>query len=97
MAVGDMIADIQSIAAAAYLDVQPSGTVEAVIHNIWHEDDITISRYDGTNAVALPKIVGAGLESNLQIHVGNTDRIRVQNNHASAAKLIGYDGMVTHT
>lgn len=96
MAVGDMVADIQSIAAGAYLDIQPSGTVEWVIHNIYHEYDITIERYDGVNALNFYSATGKGVLADFFFHVGNTERIRVKNDHASAAKLIGYDGVITH-
>lgn len=95
MAVGDVVADIQSITAAARIDIQPGAGVEWVINNIYHEDDITIERFDGTNVIAFEVVKGAGVYAKHNFRVNNTDRIRVQNNHASVAKLIGYDGVQT--
>ena len=53
MAVGDVVSGQSSIAAAAYLDIQPGAGVEWVIHNIYHEYDIELSQYDGTNTLVL--------------------------------------------
>lgn len=95
MAVGDMVADVQSIAAGSYLDILPSGTVEIVIHNIVHESDATLNRYDGTNSIDLETQYGKGGWYGYFFHCGNVDRYRVKNSN-SAAKLIAYDGIVTH-
>jgi len=97
MAVGDVVADIQSIAAGAYLDIQPGAGVEWVIHNIYHESDIQLELYDGTNSLIFDTDAGAGIYAKYAFHVKNTIRIRVKNTHATLAKLIGYDGICTHT
>lgn len=94
MAVGDAVADIQSIATTAYLDIQPGSGAEWVIHNIYHESDVTVERYDGTNALIFATEIGAGSINFANMHCNNTDRIRVKNINA-ASKLIGYDGIVT--
>jgi hypothetical protein len=94
MAVGDVVADIQSIAAAAYLDIQPSAGVEWVIHNIYHEHDIELSKYDGTNSLAFDTETGPGIHAKYAFHCNNMDRVRVKNTNVSA-RLIGYDGVQT--
>jgi hypothetical protein len=94
MAVGDVFSGISSIAAAAYLDIQPSAGVEAVIHNIYHESDVQIEFYDGTNSLIFDTDTGAGVYAKYAFHVINARRIRVKNT-AIAAKLIGYDGVQT--
>ena len=94
MAVGDIFSGLSSIAAAAYLDIQPAVGVEAVIHNIYHDSDIQLEFYDGTNSLIFDTDTGAGIYAKYAFHVTNTIRIRVKNTNA-AAKLIGYDGMVT--
>jgi hypothetical protein len=96
MAVGDVKSGISSVAAAAYLDIQPTGTEEWVIHNIYHESDIQLEFYDGTNSCVFDTDPGSGVYAKYAFHVKNAIRIRVKNT-ASAAKLIGYDGICTHT
>jgi len=95
VAVGDVFSGLASVAAAGYLDILPTGTVEAVIHNIYHESDIQLEFYDGTNSCVFDTDAGAGIYAKYAFHVNATRRIRVKNT-ATAAKLIGYDGIVTH-
>jgi len=95
LAVGDVVNEITSIAAGAYLDLQPSGTIEWVIHNIYHESDIQLEYYDGTNSLVFDTDAGAGVYAKFAFHCTNAHRIRVKN-AAGTAKLIGYDGIVTH-
>lgn len=97
MAVGDVTKGLQSIAAGAYLDIQPSSPAEWVIHNIYHEYDVTIEVYDGTNSLTFDTDAGAGAYAKYAFHCTNAQRIRVKNTHVSAAKLVGYDGVITHT
>ena len=94
MAVGDVFSGLSSIAAAAYLDIQPSSGIEAVIHNIYHESDVQMEFYDGTNSLIFDTDSGAGVYTKYAFHVTNAKRIRVKNTAASA-KLIGYDGVQT--
>jgi nicotinic acid phosphoribosyltransferase len=95
MAVGDVFSGLSSVAAGDYLDIQPSGTVEAVIHNIYHASDIQLEFYDGTNSLIFDTDTGAGVYAKYAFHVTNGLRIRVKNISASS-QLIGYDGIVTH-
>ena len=94
MAVGDVFSELSSVAAAGYLDIQPSAGVEVVIHNIYHDSDIQLEFYDGTNSLIFDTDVGAGIYAKYAFHVTNARRIRVKNT-AAVAKLIGYDGIVS--
>ncbi len=94
MAVGDVVSDIQSIASGSYLDIRPGAGAEWVIHNVYHEDAVQISFYDGVNEITFDLDTGAGSWRWEELHCNNTRRYRVKNN-AGVAKLIGYDGIVT--
>lgn len=94
MAVGDTFSGLSSVAAGAYLDIQPGAGVEAVIHNIYHASDVQLEQYDGSNSLIFDTDTGAGIYAKYAFHVTNTIRIRVKNTTAGSI-LIGYDGIVT--
>lgn len=94
-AVGDVVADCQSIASAALLDIQPGAGVEWIIHNIGFTHEVELQRYDGTDTAAMVTFSGPGWQNFFPgIHVNNTQRIRVKNNDASS-RVICYDGIIT--
>jgi len=95
MAVGDVVSDVQSIAAGAYLALQPAGTVEWVVHNVGHESDAELHLYNGTDDLTVSKHYGNDAWLGYQFHCKNTVYWRIKNSN-TAAKLIGYDGVVTH-
>jgi len=92
MAVGDVKSGLSSVNASAYLDIQPPSGEEWVIHNIFHESDVQLEFYDGTNALVFDTDTGAGVYAKYAFHVTNTRRVRVKNT-ATTPKLIGYDGV----
>lgn len=94
MAVGDVKSEISSVNAGAYLNVQPPAGEEWVIHNIYHESDVELHFYDGTNSLVFDSDAGAGVYAKYAFHVTNSRYIRVKNTAASA-KLIGYCGVQT--
>ena len=94
MAVGDVVSDLQSIAAGSYMDIRPGSGIEWVIHNIYHEDRVQLSFYDGTNEIIFDVDYGLGVWAWYEFHCNNTRRIRIKN-MAASAKLIGYDGIIT--
>ena len=94
MAVGDVVSDLQSIGAGSYLDIRPGSGIEWVIHNIYHEDRVQLSFYDGTNEIIFDVDYGLGVWAWYEFHCNNTRRIRIKN-MAASAKLIGYDGIIT--
>lgn len=98
MAVGDKYILHSSVNAGAFLDAQPGGSTEIVIHNIYVPDvcPITVERYDGTNSLVFTgTLVGPLILTNLQHHCTNGDRIRVKNTHGSNAYRLAVDGVYT--
>ncbi len=96
MAVGDVVSDISaSVAAASYATIQPAGTVEWCINNIYHEDAVSFEFYDGTNSIIFDTDTAAGVLRG-PFRVTNANYLRVRNDHASVAKDIAYDGVITH-
>jgi hypothetical protein len=94
VAVGDVKSALSSVAASAYLDIQPPSGEGWVLHNIYHESDVQLELYDGTNSLVFDTDTGAGVYAKYAFHVTNSIRIRVKNT-AAATKLIGYDGVQT--
>jgi len=92
LAVGDVKSGLSSIAASGYFDIQPPFGEEWILHNIYHESDVQLEFYDGTNSLVFDTDTGAGVYAKYVFHVINTRRIRVKNT-AATAKLIGYDGV----
>lgn len=95
MALRDTRSEITSIAAGAYMDILPTGTEEWVIHNIYHEAEAALYYYDGTNNLLIDTDAAGGAWLGYAFHCNATHRIRVKNNNVGA-KLIGYDGVLTH-
>lgn len=94
-AVGDVVADCQSITTGSTLDIQPGAGVEWIIHNIGFTHEVELQRYDGTNTAAIVTLSGPGWQNFFPgLHVNNTDRYRVKNNDASS-RVICYDGIIT--
>lgn len=93
-AVGDVTSAISSISDTNYLDIQPTGTIEWVIHNIYHADDIELYFYDGSNNLLIEASTGPGVLTRYAFHCTNSIRIRVKNT-SGGSQLIGYDGIIT--
>lgn len=94
-AVGDVVADCQSIGTGAALDIQPGAGVEWIIHNIGFTHQVTLQRYDGTDTAAMVTFAGPGWQNFFPgIHVNNTQRIRLINDDASS-RVLCYDGVQT--
>lgn len=91
---GDIFCSHDQIANNAWQDLQPAAGYEAVVHNIYWEDDIELEFYDGANAVTFDTEAGAGYLSYYAFYCTNTLRIRVKN-VAGALKHIAYDGVYT--
>jgi len=100
MAVGDMVADNQSVASGAYLDIAPSGSQEYMIHNIYTEAEVSLHWYDGTNNIQFTPATAAGISQWIAlmppIHCKAGHRLRIKNENAGS-KRIGYDGVLGHT
>ena len=94
MAVGDIVSGLQSIAAGNYLDIQPVGTEQWIIHNIYHESNVTLVWYDGVSSINFHTSIGPGILARFTFHLSNTIWLRVFN-PGIGAQLIGFDGVVS--
>jgi len=92
---GDIVSDIDSIEAGAYMDIQPGADAEWKIHNVYHAGTISLEYYDGSNQLEfVSSRTGPGVYAYFAYGCTNTIRVRVKNEDGSA-KLIGYDGIKT--
>lgn len=96
MAQGEVFsAGPSAVADAAFMDVQPGASVEAVIHNLYlpaAANGYELHWYDGTTSEKIDTLQGSLY--NCMIHVTNSRRIRVKNVSGSSQNL-GYDGVQT--
>lgn len=97
MAVGDVyVLAPASVADTAYMTLQPAGSTEVVIHNIYTVEGskYSIHVYDGTDDILVATLYSSAF--NLQLHATNASYVRVQN-QSGAAMIMGADGMTTKT
>lgn len=95
MAAGDGKADTVSVAAGAYLTIQPGALEDWSLRSIEHEAEVELSAYDGTNEAIFDSDTGPGAWFfNPPRLLTNTDYIRVKNTNA-AAKVISYSALQT--
>ena len=93
-AIADVYQGLSSVNADAVLSIQPSAGNEVAINNIYHEDDIELQLYDGTNTLTFASDSGKGVFARYVFRCTNSKYIRIKNK-AAIAKLIGYDGIYT--
>lgn len=93
MPVGDAVVANSSVLTTAFLDIQPGSGVEWFIHQIFHEAEVEIYWYDGTNDILVASPTGANFED-IGTRVTNSIRLRVKNTNGST-KRIGYSAVVT--
>jgi hypothetical protein len=97
MAVGDVYNGLTTAAASTgTVSIQPTGTQEVVIHNIYHASDISLAYTDGTTTITFDSDIGSGVYAFYAFHVTSGKYIKVTNTDTSSARAIGYDGIVTH-
>ena len=98
MAAGDAYAVAPtSTATGSFLDLQPGGSVEVVVHNVYVPTGTAYELYwyDGTNSILFLSMPAGGAALNLQCHcVGTTKYVRIKNVSGATAYL-GADGMTT--
>ena len=105
MARGDVVSDIQSIAAGGNLDFQPLVGVEVMITEIGSGEQsgtspdrtpfVTVQLYDGT-LVSNILVAGEGSKWSkpLNLYINNSIRLRIVNDSAST-RNISYCGIQT--
>lgn len=95
MAVNDVFSGgPTSVAAAAFLTIQPPVGVEAVIANVHHEGPVELYFSDGTTDLKFDSDTAGGVFRNLGVNVTNARYIKVKNTD-SVGRNIAYDGIVT--
>lgn len=102
MASGDIVADIQSIAASSVLTFQPASGVKALITEVGAQafagttpdmtPEATVILTDGSSNIGIRGVQQATQWHPLKLFIDNTYYLRVRNDNASAA-LIGYSGI----
>jgi hypothetical protein len=101
MAAGDTyLVGLTSVAAAASLTIQPSGTIEAVIHNLYVPIGTSWELYatDGTNPQKIDQDSGANGGRNYGaagLHVTNAQYLTCKNTSGSTIYM-RVDGIVLH-
>jgi hypothetical protein len=96
MALRDVVSGIQLTSNALYYDIQPTGTEQWAIHNIYHDASIELYYYDGSNSLKFAVESDYGWYPCHDIHCTPTRYVRVKNTSGEDDKLIGYDGVITH-
>lgn len=94
MAVGDTVAGLSSITAAATLTIKPGAGIEWIVHNIYHEAEAKLYIVEAANVLLFDDAAVKGSWSAYFFHLTNTHYLKVKNTNAGA-KLIGYDGIVS--
>lgn len=94
MAAGDAFVQGPTVVANTLtLDVQPTPGTEIIIHNIWHEGQVDLERFDGVTAVSGGSLVAAPfLRSRVAIHCTNGNYLRIRNTSGAPTK-IAVDGI----
>jgi hypothetical protein len=94
MAVGDVVIDLQEVAAGASLEIQPGVGAEWFISNVFFSGAVSIYLTDGALECLTSTYRGAGRWACIVLHITNTVYLKIKNISATT-KLIGYDGVVT--
>ena len=93
--VGDIYQDFASVLAGQYLELKPAAGREAVIHNVYHPNDVELRMVDGSgNELAFLQESGVDFVTNMYIHVSNTQYLRVYN-MAGVGMYLAADGIIT--
>lgn len=96
---GYMVGKTFSIAASGTQDINPSAMGLAAgsefdIHNIYYNNQLQISTYDGTNLVTFKTDTTSGALLGMDSHCNGSQWIRITNN-GSGTLLVSFDGMQT--
>ncbi len=80
----------------AFLDIQPAGTIEWVIHNVYVPlgVDVEFEYYDGSILIKFDEDAVDGTRFMVNWHVTNGTRVRIKNVSGSAA-ILAADGIIT--
>jgi len=97
MTVGYVSSSAANTASGSYFTVQPAGSAEWVIHNIYCGDSATIYFGSGTATTAgapIYSVNSSGWVTGVFVHVTNANYLMIKN-ISSASAVYGYDGVIT--
>jgi hypothetical protein len=95
MTVGYVSCTSTSVASGAYFTIQPTGTVEVVVHNIYCGASAMVYYGSGTaTCVPIYSLASSGWVTGIFSHVTNAQFIMVKNNGTGNA-YFAYDGIVS--
>ena len=94
MTVGDQATSIETVIDDASMTIQPAGTSEYVIHNIYVPVNADIELYKTNGTLTVRADINTGSLFNFFFHASNTDYITVKNVSGGTIE-IAYDGTVT--
>ena len=94
MAIGNSVQNISSISQQAYLTLQPTGTDEWIIHNIYSNGMIEIYFYNGSIQILVERVNPGRSITNRRFHCTNSKYYRIKNVEYNNIN-IGYDGVQT--
>lgn len=95
MSRGDIVTAHSSVTTGTYLSIQPSGTIEWGIQNIYADESVgwQLFRTDGTNEILLGNFSGM-LQFAQPLNPTNSIYFRIKNVSGSTA-YFGYDGKIS--
>jgi hypothetical protein len=93
MAVGDSVTGISTIGAETSATIQPAGTEEWIIHNIYFGGNASIGVVQGSS-IWFDNEAGPGALSGYFFHLTNSHYFLVKNN-SSGSICVSYDGIIS--
>ena len=94
MGVGNTVYGTNATASGGTYTIQPTGTNEYVIHNLFWTGPCTITITDGSNPVLFFTADALGYLANVQLHVTNAFYITMTDTSGSTNNM-AYDGIQT--
>jgi len=91
---GDVYIAHEAVEDDHWLACQPSAGHEIVINNIYHQDDIELERFDGSNVISFDPRSGAGALVQQSFRCTNTEYLRVKNVSGETKRIMA-DGAYT--
>lgn len=98
MARGDAIVSGATLSGAQAWTLQPSGTEEWIIHNVYHGNDVDVRISSATGYVIAGSNSGEGSLAKYQWHITNSQYMVIKNTTSAAvADEYMIDGIVSQT
>lgn len=95
MALGDAKTGFVSLAAGDTLDIKPPVGEEWIIHNLYYNGPVELSRTNGVDNLKFDNDTASGARLGYFFHNTTDVWLRVKNAHATAVVLVSFDGVQT--